>query len=272
MTLLDAAGTIHRTDYPAIRQYFLNSPFDAVEPEEALRLIARADARDRFRYVVTPNADHVVRLNRQPELRAAYDDAWLVLCDSKPISLFAHLRSRRFTHVTGSDLTVKLFRTVVTKGDRIAIIVANRKIGEDVQAAFPDVDIRIHVPPMGLLTNVEAQQQCVDFVIDACGRFTFLAVGAPQSEKIAHLLAHEPRATGIGLCIGASLEFLVGAKQRAPLWMQRLGLEWMHRMVSEPKRLWRRYLFGALPLLALFAKDIRQARMGGTLVGPSAGH
>ena len=51
-----------------------------------------------------------------------------------------------------------------------------------------------------------------------------------------------PDAGGTGLCIGASVEFVTGAKRRAPRWMQRLGVEWLHRLLSEPGRLWRRYL------------------------------
>ncbi|MDY6962423.1 MAG: WecB/TagA/CpsF family glycosyltransferase, partial [Pseudomonadota bacterium] len=71
------------------------------------------------------------------------------------------------------------------------------------------------------------------------------------------LLRH-PHARGIGLCVGASLEFLVGTKRRAPRWMRSLGLEWLHRMLSDPRRLWRRYCYGVVPLLALFSREIAQ--------------
>lgn len=225
-------------------------------------MIDHADPAARFRYVVTPNVDHVVRLNREPSLRPFYDGAWLALCDSKPILLLAHMRLLKMTHVTGSDLTVALFRTVLRKGDGITLIVADRKVGEDVRAAYPDVEIHIHVPPMGLRDNPQAQAECVDFVLRHKSRFTFIAVGAPQSEKVAHMLSTHPDATGIGLCVGASLEFLVGSRKRAPLWMQRMSLEWLHRLSTDPVRLWRRYVFGVLPLLVLFVQDVVRLRPG----------
>ena len=70
----------------------------------------------------------------------------------------------------------------------------------------------------------------------------FSAIGAPQSELICALIRQRGEATGVGLCIGASLEFLTGAKRRAPRWMQKAGLEWLFRLANEPGRLWRRYL------------------------------
>lgn len=243
------------TLWRSTRRHFLNTPFDRLQQGEVVRIIEGAGAEGPFRYVVTPNADHVVRLNREPWLRPVYEGAWLTVCDSKPIFLFARALARPLTHVTGADLTVELFRSVIQKGDRIALVVADEKLGCDLKAAFPDIDFRTHVPPMGLLTDPKAQQACIDFAIDAKARMLFLAVGAPQSELIAYRLSKAPAAQGTGLCVGAALEFLVGAKPRATKWLQRLGLEWLHRMASDPRRLWRRYVFGAPPLLVLFARE-----------------
>ena len=242
------------------RQYFLNAPFDLIEHDAVVEMIAKSDPAGRFRYVVTPNADHVVRLNREPDLRPYYDSAWLTLCDSRPISLFARTRSRKVTHVTGSDLTVSLFRLVVKAGDRIALIAGGEQVVDDLRLAYPDVDFRVHIPPMGLWTNPQAQHDCVEFALREGGRFLFITVGAPQSEKIAYLLSQQPSATGIALCVGASLEFLVGTRKRAPFWMRRLSLEWLHRLASDPKRLWRRYVHGFVPLMMLFSVELRNRR------------
>ncbi len=242
------------------RHYFLNVPFDHIEETSVVSLLDVADPSVPFRYIVTPNADHVVRLSREPELRSYYEDAWMSLCDSRPVSLFARAVSRPMTHVTGSDLTVRLFRSVVRRGDRIALIVGNEKVANDVRAAYPDLDIRIHVPPPGLWRDIQAQQRCVDFVLREPSRFVFIAVGSPQSEKIAHMISRSPKASGIGLCVGASLEFLVGTKKRAPVWMRRLSLEWLHRMASDPKRLWKRYVYGVMPLLSLFVQEAIRRR------------
>ncbi|MDI6025811.1 WecB/TagA/CpsF family glycosyltransferase [Corticibacterium sp. UT-5YL-CI-8] len=238
------------------RRHFLHVPFDQLDKVVVAELVGASDPSVGFRYIVTPNADHVVRLNRQPDLRPFYDNAWMTLCDSKPIHMFAKARAQNITHVTGSDLTVRLFESVIRKGDRIVIVVGTQKVADDMRAAYPDLDIRAHVPPMGLWKNPEAMQECVEFIERESGRFTFIAVGSPQSEKIAYMLARRGLAVGVGFCVGAALEFLVGAKKRAPLWMQRLSLEWLYRMAADPKRLWRRYVYGAIPLLSLFAREM----------------
>jgi len=248
------------------RRQFLSVPFDPFDQTTVVALVDASDPNATFRYVVTPNADHVVRINRQPDLRPFYDRAWLTLCDSKPIHLFARTRAQNITHVTGSDLTARLFSSVIRDGDRIVVIAGSQKVVADLRAAYPRLDIRAHVPPAGLWTDEAAMLRCVEFVEGERGRFTFIAVGSPQSEKMAHMLAQRGTACGVGFCIGASLEFLVGSKKRAPQWMQRLSLEWLHRLADDPSRMWRRYVHGAVPLLTLFAREIRRGRT----VEPSA--
>ena len=113
---------------------------------------------------------------------------------------------------------------------------------DDLRALRPDLDILQHVPPMGMLRKPEAMSEAEAFVRDAQARFTLLAVAMPQQEILALRVAQAGRAVGVGLCVGASLDFLTGRKARAPLWMQKASLEWLHRLLSEPGRLWRRYL------------------------------
>jgi N-acetylglucosaminyldiphosphoundecaprenol N-acetyl-beta-D-mannosaminyltransferase len=246
-----AATTIGRT-----RHYFLGAPFDNIAQDAAVDMVRDSEDQWKFRYVVTPNVDHVVRLNGDRLLAPYYDDAWMSLCDSRPISTLSHAVSLDLPVVTGSDLTARLFNTVIKAGDRIALIAANAGIASDMEAAFPGVYFRSFVPPKNVLSDPAGLQACVDFAAAEPARFLFIAIGSPQSEKIAHALAQRPDACGVGLCIGASLEFLLGAKQRAPLWMRQLGLEWAHRLASDPKRLWRRYLFAVVPLLRLFAREL----------------
>lgn len=246
------------------RRDFLGAPFDSVSHQDALDALRDAGAEGRFRYVVTPNVDHVVRLNQNGALRPAYDHAWMTLCDSRPITMIGRMLSRPLPHVTGSDLTVSLFRSVLREGDRIALIVGDEVIAQRVAAAYPALRFRFHVPPQGVLDKPDALQACVEFAAAEPSRFTFIAIGSPQSEKIAYALSHHPEARGVGLCIGAALEFLVGSKPRAPRWMREMGLEWVHRMASDPKRLWRRYVYSVVPLVRLCSREFagRGSRTG----------
>jgi exopolysaccharide biosynthesis WecB/TagA/CpsF family protein len=85
-------------------------------------------------------------------------------------------------------------------------------------------------------------QKCVNFVIKTQAPLVFLAVGMPQQEILARHIADHPHARGVGLCIGASIDFLTGKQRRASVWVQKAGLEWLHRLLSDPRRLASRYL------------------------------
>lgn len=228
------------------RQNFLDVGFDALPVEVLVARIEAVDAASPYRYLVTPNVDHVVRLHRQagnlPELSDAYRDAALCICDSKVLARLAKWRGVVLPVVTGSDLTALLFEKVVRKGDRIAIVGGDEGLFSSLQADFPSVEFVQHVPPMGLAGNAEARRAAARFVADNKARFTFICVGSPQQELIAAEVAKMGDGRGLALCVGAALEFLTDRQKRAPALARQLGLEWAHRLMTNPRRLWRRYL------------------------------
>ncbi|ABR63586.1 WecB/TagA/CpsF family glycosyltransferase [Sinorhizobium medicae] len=244
------------------RHYFLGAPFDGIRKEAVLSLLDNCSSHARFRYVVTPNVDHVVRLNGNAGLAPYYDQAWLSLCDSRPISRLARLLLLDLPLVTGSDLTAALFSSVIRDGEKITLIAANAEIVRAMERAYPRVCFRAKVPPEAVYSNPAASMDCVDFATREEARFVFIAIGSPQSEKIAHAIMAHPEGRGVGFCVGASLEFLTGAKRRAPIWMRHAGLEWLHRLASDPRRLWRRYVFAVVPLIRLFAGEIARRHHG----------
>ena len=113
---------------------------------------------------------------------------------------------------------------------------------DDLRSMYPHITWHHHAPPFGILKNPIAQSETIEFIEGCPAGLVFLAIGSPQSEIICATLATRRRAKGVALCIGASLEFITGVKKRAPPWMRRLRLEWLFRLISEPRRLWRRYL------------------------------
>lgn len=261
MTVLSALPS-SPPSYFGRRAYFLGAPFDRIERNEVLNMLRACGPTVPFRYVVTPNVDHVVRLKRSAGLAIYYDNAWLSLCDSQPILKLAKLISLDLPLVTGSDLTVTLFKSVIQDDDRVTLIAANDRIVQDLERAYPSIRFRAFVPPPNVWSDPAALQACVDFVIGEAARFVFIAIGAPQSEKIAHAIFTHPEAKGVGFCIGAALEFLTGSKKRAPIWMRRMGVEWLHRLASDPRRLWKRYFYAVVPLGRLFLEElaVRQHR------------
>ncbi|MEG8037970.1 WecB/TagA/CpsF family glycosyltransferase [Sphingomonas sp. LR60] len=233
----------------APRRTFIGIDFDPLDTDAAVTWLRQITAATPFRYVVTPNVDHIVRLEalgeQDPvggELWRAYRAAALVLCDSRVLARLARFYGIELPLAPGSDLTVRLFADVAQPGDRIAIIGGDEPLLTALRARFPTLGIVQHIPPMGMLGNSAALAAAVAFGREAAARFVLIAVGSPQQELLAARIAEAGGAHGCGLCIGASLDFIVGRQRRAPRVVQRLGLEWAHRLASQPGRLWRRYL------------------------------
>ncbi|MDE1895540.1 MAG: WecB/TagA/CpsF family glycosyltransferase [Rhodospirillales bacterium] len=205
-----------------------------------------------FAYVVTPNADHLDRLRRNPTLRPAYDAALFRLFDSRFLAQFVKLLGRKPpVVVTGADLTAVLLPNLA--GERVAVVGMEDDAFAALRGRFPHIGFLRHNPPMGLLHNPVAFAEAAHFVASANACFVFFAIGSPVQEILAQEVLRHGKALGLGLCIGAALEFAAGTRRRAPAWMQRAGLEWLHRLCQEPRRLGPRYLLRAprVPVLLL---------------------
>lgn len=233
---------------------FLDLNFDRLTFEDVKRRLAAVTADSRYAYVVTPNVDHVVRLHREPELRAVYEAADLCLCDSKVLGSLARLRGIRLPLVRGSDLAAALFSSVIKPGEKVAVVGGSVKFLERLRAKFPDIRFLHHAPPAGLRTDPGARHAAAQFVAASDARFAFLAVGSPQQEMIAQEVRELAGASGAALCIGAGLEFLTGDQKRAPRYLRAAGLEWLHRLATNPRRLWRRYLVDGIRIFPIYLR------------------
>ncbi|MBN2751646.1 MAG: WecB/TagA/CpsF family glycosyltransferase [Rhodospirillaceae bacterium] len=236
---------------------YLGIAFTRLGLEAAAAVIAERPAEAPFAYVVTPNAQHVVRINQgDPSFVPAYRDAWLRLCDSRVLILLTRvLGGPTLPLAAGSDLTARLFQTVIRPDDSLVVIGGDPEMVEHLRRIYGLRRLVSHFPPMGLLHDPQAMDACVDFVVVHPSRFVFFAVGAPQSEVLARRVLLHGGATGVGLCIGASLRFLTGQSRRAPLWIRRLALEWLYRLLSNPRSHFRRVFVESLPLVWLVIVD-----------------
>jgi N-acetylglucosaminyldiphosphoundecaprenol N-acetyl-beta-D-mannosaminyltransferase len=221
--------------------YFLGSRFDTGSIEDAVCSIL-AETRGCFKYVVTPNVHHMVRLLEEPAtMQPLYERAWRVFCDSRVLSQLAWLSGLRLPVITGSDLTAFLIARAGEQRLKIALVGPTAAACAALGNSYPGLNIELHTPPMGFINSEHEVQKCIDFVIRAQASLVFLAVGMPQQEVLACRIADRPEARGVGLCIGASIDFLTGKQRRAPLWVQKAGFEWLHRLLSNPRRLAWRY-------------------------------
>jgi N-acetylglucosaminyldiphosphoundecaprenol N-acetyl-beta-D-mannosaminyltransferase len=222
--------------------YFAGCRFDSGSIEEAVCNIL-AETHGGFKYVVTPNVHHMVRLLEDPAtMQPLYDRAWRVFCDSRVLSCLASFSGRRLPVITGNDLTAQLIARAAEQRLTIALIGPTAAACAALRDRYPGLNVVFHTPPMRFIKSEHEVQKCVDFVAKTQAPLIFLAVGMPQQEILARHISDHPQIRGVGLCIGASIDFLTGKQRRAPVWVQTAGLEWLHRLLSDPRRLASRYL------------------------------
>jgi N-acetylglucosaminyldiphosphoundecaprenol N-acetyl-beta-D-mannosaminyltransferase len=237
----------------------LGVEFAGLGPDEVLERLAARPPGAPFVYVVTPNADHLNRLLSRPELRALYEAAALRLLDSRVVSRLAWLFGLRAPPVvTGSDLTASLFKRIIAPGDPVTVLGGSAETAAALRARYGLTRLVHHDPPMGFDRDPAALEAALRFLEDNPSRFSFLAVGSPRQEVVAAALVRRGKATGVGLCIGASLLFLTGAERRAPRAVQDAGLEWAWRLLQDPRRLARRYLVDSPRIVRFLWREARR--------------
>jgi N-acetylglucosaminyldiphosphoundecaprenol N-acetyl-beta-D-mannosaminyltransferase len=212
---------------------------------EVFSWIEKADRRCRF--VVTPNVDHAVMFQEDPRLRAAYRSASLVVADGHPVVLASRLLGCPLPQrVAGSDLVPALFaRASTDRPLRVFLLGAAPGVAEraarNIEAKCPGVRVvGSYSPPLGFEKDAAENGRILGMIAAAAPDLLVVGLGAPKQELWVHQHRREIRASA-AVCAGATIDFLAGEKRRAPRWLQRLGLEWLHRLVTEPRRLVRRY-------------------------------
>ncbi len=242
-------------------EQFLGVAFARIELDEALAWVRDAAAADdRFRYVATPNVDHVVMLHKagtepwRNAYREAISKADLVLNDSRILRRLAGMSGIDLPVVPGSDLTRALVASGLDAGDGVVLVGGSPTEAAWLQHALPRARIFHCEPAMGVRDRPDLHDFIAAFVERQDAAYILLAIGAPQSEMVARHIARRGKARGVALCIGASVEFLSGTQRRAPRWMQRSGLEWSYRLATQPRRLWRRYLIEGPRILSIWMR------------------
>jgi N-acetylglucosaminyldiphosphoundecaprenol N-acetyl-beta-D-mannosaminyltransferase len=223
----------------------LGIAFDNVTLSKALAQITEMIESRRTHYVVTANVDFLTQARTDPELRSILLDADLVIGDGMPIIWASWLlRNPLPERVAGADLVPQLIALAAQRGYRLFFLGASEEANQcavvNMRAKFPDVSIVGHYsPPFRPRTQAD-DEEIIQRVRAAKPDVVFVAFGCPKAEK---WIAQHYRNLGVPVLIGvgATIDFLAGRVRRAPVWMQRGGLEWFFRLCLEPKRLARRY-------------------------------
>lgn len=216
--------------------------------------------------VATLNLDHLVKLRRCPPFRKAYIRQKHVVADGNPVVWLSRLAGDRVELTPGSELIHPLAALAARLDAPVALLGSTEKAlaiaAARLEAAHPTLRIVAKIaPPFGLDPEGPEAAACLDEVARSGARLCLLALGAPKQEVLAARGAD--RVPGCGfVSVGAGLDFIAGTQRRAPAWVRAIAMEWLWRMLSDPRRLLRRYVRCALILPGLALDALRARRAG----------
>ena len=241
------------------RVKFMNTEIDNLTMKEALKEIDELIKQDKNAYVVTPNVDHIIQLERGGELVEVYKNADLILCDGKPLIWISKWYGTPIKEkISGSDLFPRLCAMAAKKGYKMFFLGAAEgvaaKAAENLEKRFPGLQvIGTYSPPDGFEKDEVEMEKIKKMIKDAKPHILIVGLGCPKQELF--ILHHKDElGVPISLGLGASLDFEAGEVKRAPKWMADHGLEWVYRIFQDPKRLAKRYLVDDRKIFGLAIK------------------
>ncbi len=201
--------------------------------------------------IFTPNVDHLLLLENDPEFLEIYETADYKLCDSKILYYVSRFLGTPIKEkISGSDFFPD-FCQYHQDNEEIKVFLLGAKEGVALQAQEKinakvgrEMVVAAHSPSFGFEKNEQECQEIIEKINKSGATVLAVGVGAPKQEKWIYKYKEQLSNIKIFLAIGATIDFEAGNKKRAPKWVTEIGLEWLHRLLSEPKRLWKRYLIG----------------------------
>ncbi|MBI4782349.1 MAG: WecB/TagA/CpsF family glycosyltransferase [Oscillatoriophycideae cyanobacterium NC_groundwater_1537_Pr4_S-0.65um_50_18] len=200
-------------------------------------------------YVVTPNAHHVIMLQKDAEFQKIYRDAFLSVPDGVPLLWAAKFLDTPLSdRVNGTDLFENLCAIAAEKDLKVFFLGgrpgAAEKVKETLQARHPALKVvGTCCPPYGFESQPDELEQINSKIRAAAPHILFVGLGAPKQEKWTYA-NYQELGVPISVSIGVSFELVADMVKRAPVLMQKMGLEWLFRLLVEPRRLWQRYIIG----------------------------
>ncbi|MDT7817140.1 MAG: N-acetylglucosaminyldiphosphoundecaprenol N-acetyl-beta-D-mannosaminyltransferase [Acidobacteriaceae bacterium] len=222
-------------------------------------IIAHAQNGGKPAYVITPNAQHIVLLEKDRRLQEIYDHADLVIPDGISLLIAARLYGRSLQQrVAGVDV-FKVLCGQAAEANLHVFLLGGRPGSAELAAtvlksAYPNLRCSTYCPIFGFEQSPGALKETADAIASAHPDILFVAFGAPKQE---YWIYEHGLQLSVPVCIGVggSFEIVGGVVPRAPMWAQNIGCEWLYRLCREPRRMWRRYIFGNLEFAAIVLRQ-----------------
>ena len=246
----------------------LSVDFDPVTEAEVVACVTAAMDRHEGGRIITPNAEILRLAGKDATARAHIRDADLVVADGMPLLWASRLAGNPLPErVAGASLILTLSAALAGQGRSVYLLGGRPGTAEQAATAlsnrFPGLDVAgWYSPSLGFDTRPREVEEIRQRVIDAQPDLVYVGLGFPKQELVIDgLRPYLPSAWFLGC--GAAIGFAAGTLRRAPLWMQRVGLEWLHRLGSEPRRLAKRYLVHDAPFALRLLANAATLRLRG---------
>jgi len=229
------------------------------------RLADTAEAGEGFTFF-TLNLDHLVKLRRDPAFHGAYGRATFVSADGAPVVHLARRQGARLERTTGADIVLPLAAEAARRRLPVYLFGSTREslagAARELVARYPGLEIAgLESPPQGFDPASPEADAVIERIAASGAKFCFIALGAPKQEIFADRALQ--RSAGVGyLCIGAALDFISGHQTRAPRFFQTAGIEWLWRLMTNPRRMASRYASCAVVYAEMLASPPRRAADG----------
>lgn len=214
-------------------------------------------------YICVSNVHTIVMSYDDRHYREIQNTGFMVLPDGKPLSIVSRLRGHKNARrVTGPDLMGSIFNISERNGYRHFFYGSTNDTLEMLKSElvkrYPSLDIAgMFSPPFRELTKLE-DNEIVDMINKTRPDFIWVGLGAPKQEY--WMSRNRGKLKGLMIGVGAGFDYFAGNINRAPLWMQKMSLEWLFRLIQEPQRLWKRYLVYNTRFLILVIKESLKSR------------
>ena len=247
-----------------MKQDIFNIKIDNISMKECISKLDNLINDGKYHYVVTPNVDHIVKLQNDDYFLEVYKKADIVVADGMPIIWYSKLIKRPIIEkISGSDLFPKVCELCSNKGYTIFLLGAADGIAEIAKKKLENKykGLRIigtYSPKYGFEDDINEIKNIINIINKNKPDILAVGLGAPKQEKFIYKYREELKVP-VSLAIGATIDFEAGNIKRAPRWMQQIGMEWFYRLIKEPKRMYKRYIIEDRKLFKIAFKDyIRQ--------------
>ena len=239
---------------------FMGIYIDSLNANELVDQVFKSIENRKPVQIVGVNVDQIVRVNQNEKSLNIFKNSHLIFIDGKPIEIMCKLLGHPAKRITGPDLMEKICKEGAKYGYKIFLLGAGpgvaMKCGTILMKKYPGIKVvGSYSPPFGFENDKDEINRINNMLKDSKADMLFVGMGSPKQDIFIYENMSEYQIP-VSFSMGAALDFIAGNIERAPRWMINCGLEWVHRISQNPKRLWKRYLVDDMAIIPLFFKEL----------------